>query len=98
MFDDRDDRDDRDDILTPLSVPPKGYKLLVIPDIKIYHLKDDKKTGNRQWSDEHELKNEKIFIKYLEDCKIIPNKIQLYENEKIVFTKKNGKDFLIYNY
>jgi glycosyltransferase involved in cell wall biosynthesis len=86
----------REETIFTYNIFRKGYKLLVIPDIKIYHLKDDKKTGNRQWSDEHELKNEKIFLKYLEDCKIIPDKIQLYENEKIVFTKKNEKDFLVY--
>jgi glycosyltransferase involved in cell wall biosynthesis len=88
----------REDTIFTHSIFRKGFKLLIIPDVKIYHLGSDNNSGNRQWSGEHELKNEKIFLKYLENCKIIPDKIQLYENEKIVFTKKNGKDFLVYKH
>lgn len=72
----------------------KGYKLLVIPQVKIFHLNINKEDGNRKYS---VYKNEIIFLDRLKEWGVIPNKIQIKEYPDILYHEKNGQKFLVVN-
>jgi glycosyltransferase involved in cell wall biosynthesis len=57
----------------------KGYKLLIIPQSKTYHLNYNKTTGNNRHSKESSNKNELIFIEKLKEWEIVPNEMEIIE-------------------
>lgn len=79
----------REDTLFTHSIYRKGYKIKICPYIKIHHIQDGL-TGNRQFGKEFTDKNERIFIKKLEEWGIIPDKLQIYEDDKRVYTIRDG--------
>lgn len=72
----------------------KGYHLIVIPQVKIYHLNKNTKDGNRKYG---VYKNEMIFIDKLKEWGIVPNKIDIKETSDILYHEKNGQKFLVLN-
>jgi glycosyltransferase involved in cell wall biosynthesis len=85
----------REDTIFTHSIFRKGFKLLILPDVKIYHLGGDSNSGNRQWGNRYWEKNEMFFLQKLKDWSIIPDKMKIYETENLIYTEKNGKPFEI---
>jgi len=85
----------REDTVTSYEIYRKGHKLLVVPQTIIWHLKE-KTGGNRLFSYEKEKENELKFIDKLKEWKIVPDKIQMFEDNKMVYTSKNNIKYLIY--
>lgn len=57
----------------------KGYKLIVIPESKTYHLNYNRTTGNNRHSKESSNNNEFIFIERLKEWDIVPKEIEIIE-------------------
>lgn len=85
----------REDTIFTYSIFRKGFKLLILPDVKIYHLGGDNYSGNRQWGNKYWEKNEIFFLQKLKEWSIIPDKLKIYETENLIYTEKNGKLFEI---
>jgi hypothetical protein len=83
----------REDTIFTHSIYNKGYKILVEPKAKIYHLDVDNFDGNRVFKGFFENKNENILIDKLREWNIIPNKFDLIEKEGKVFLVKDGTVF-----
>jgi glycosyltransferase involved in cell wall biosynthesis len=85
----------REDTIFTHNIFRKGFKLLILPDVKIYHLGGDNNSGNRQWGNKYWEKNELFFLQKLKDWSVIPNKMKIYETENLIYTEKNNKPFEI---
>jgi len=85
----------REDTVTSYEIFRKGYILLVNPQTKIWHLKE-KSGGNRLFNYKIETGNELKFIEKMKFWNIIPQKIELKEDNKSVFTIQNGIKYLVY--
>lgn len=83
----------REETIFTYNIFRKGFKLLVLPDVRIYHLESDRNSGDRQWGDTYWEKNEMFFLEKLKEWGIIPNQLQIEENEDLIYTRKNGKIF-----
>ena len=85
----------REDTIFTHTIFRKGYSLIVDPKVRIYHLDDGPKTGNRKWGKEYTDKNEHLFLDKLREWNIIPDKMQVYEDDKRYYTIKNKTNFII---
>jgi len=85
----------REDTVTSYQIFRKGYKLLVDPNVIIWHLKE-KSGGNRLFNYETDTNNELKFIEKLKEWKIVPDRIEILENDKMVYVPKNGIKYLVY--
>lgn len=85
----------REDTIFTHQIFRKGYQLMVYPDIRIYHLNNGEKTGNRQYGKEFTDNNEKVFLRKLEEWGIIPDKLQIFEDNFRFYTTKNKTNYVI---
>lgn len=85
----------REDTIMTHEMFMKGYDLLVIPSAVIHHLVYDQNSGNRKWAEQHIKKNTFFFISKIKEWGVIPDKLQLYENDEFYFVKKDEKEFLV---
>lgn len=85
----------REDTTFTYQIFRKGYKLVVFPEVIIYHMNNGEKTGNRQYGKEYTDNNEKVFLKKLEEWSVIPDKLQIYEDSKRIYTTKNKTNYVI---
>lgn len=88
----------REETIFTHSIFRKGYKLLVFPNLKIYHLKGNDKSGDRQWGEKYHEHNEMFMLKKLEEWEVIPDKMVIHQNEKGIYTEKNGTKYVIYQH
>lgn len=86
----------REDTVFTHEIYRKGYDLMINPNVIIYHL-DNNVGGNRIHDNKKDNKNDIKFIEKLKDWGIIPNKLQLKEDNEKVYTFHLGKEWLIYN-
>lgn len=84
----------REETIFTYEIFRKGYKLIVIPQVKIYHLNKNKQDGNRKYA---VYKNEMIFIEKLKEWGITPNKLEIKEDDKMFYHEKNGVKYLVLN-
>lgn len=82
----------REETIFTYAIRVKGYNLIVIPEIKIYHLNLNKNNGDSKWIP---IKNEYILLDKLKEYGVIPDKLKIYENENFIYTIKNNKHFKI---
>jgi len=82
----------RDETIFTYNIFKKGYDLIVIPQVKIFHLHN--KTGNSKW-DAYKDNNERFFLKKLEEWKIVPDKLEIYDDGNMITTKRGDKTYLI---
>ena len=88
----------REETIFTYNIFRKGYDMIIIPQIKIYHLYFDHKSGNRQWSNSDRRKNDLFFINKLKEWNIIPDKLEVIDDgEKMYITKKGIKYLIVLN-
>lgn len=85
----------REDTIMTHQIFRKGFELLVIPSIKIYHLNSDEKNGDRHWGDVYVEKNENIFIEKLKEWEVVPQKMEILEDYEKKYVVKDGQMYLI---
>jgi glycosyltransferase involved in cell wall biosynthesis len=85
----------REETVFTYNIFRKGYDLIVIPQVKIYHLYFDHKSGNRQWTNSDRRKNELFLVKKLKEWNIIPDKMEIFDDGEKIFITKKGVDYLI---
>ncbi len=83
----------REDTIFTYQYFKKGYKLLVIPESKTYHLNYAESTGDNRHSIDSFIKNEMIFIDKLKEWEIVPQEFEIIEEEHQFVTgnSKTGK-------
>lgn len=86
----------REETIFTYNIFRKGYDLIIIPKIKIFHFDDNK--GNSKW-DKYSINNDIFFLNKLKEWKIIPEKLKIFENsdgkECKIYTKKNNIKYKI---
>jgi len=82
----------REESIFTYNIFRKGYELIIIPQIKIFHFNNN--TGNSKW-DKYRDDNESFFLKKLEEWKIVPDKLKIYNDNNMICTKKGDKTYLI---
>jgi glycosyltransferase involved in cell wall biosynthesis len=85
----------REETIFTYNIFRKGFDLLIIPQVKIYHLYYDHNSGNRQWGKTHTRKNELFFIKKLEEWNIVPNILEIKDDGERLYVIKKGTKFLV---
>jgi hypothetical protein len=87
----------REETIFTYNIFRKGYDLIIIPEIKIYHLSGRERSGNSQWSESDRRKNELFFIEKLKEWEIVPNKVQIFDDGVKRYVTKNGVNYSVLN-
>jgi len=85
----------REETIFTYNIFRKGYDMIIIPQVKIYHLYFDHKSGNRQWSKLDMKKNELFFVEKLKEWNIIPYKMNMVDDGEKMYVMKNGAKYLV---
>lgn len=84
----------REDTIMTHTIFRKGYDLLMVPEAITYHLSTHKNSGDGKW-DYLINQNELIFIEKMKQWGIIPQKIEIIEQNGQFFAKKNDGMFSV---
>jgi len=84
----------REDTIVTHEIFRKGFDLIVIPQAKTYHLSSHKNSGDGKWDDLN-VKNELIFIEKLKNWNIIPDFLEVINNNGNLYAKRNDEKFLV---
>lgn len=85
----------REETIFSHNIFRKGYDLIIIPQIKIYHLYYDHKSGNRQWPTSDRRKNELFFISKLREWGIVPDKLEIIDDGEKMYINRKGTKYLV---
>lgn len=85
----------REETIFTYNIFRKGYDLLIIPQIKIYHLYYDQNSGNRQYGNNYVRKNELFFIEKLKEWGIVPDILDIKDDGEKMYVVKKGTKFLV---
>lgn len=85
----------REETIFTYEIFRKGYELLIIPQAKIHHLHYDPKSGNSQYTEDHVRKNELFFVEKLKEWNIVPNELEILEDDEKFFIEKNKIVYLV---
>lgn len=84
----------REDTIVTHEIYRKGYDLIVIPQVKIYHLNSHKKSGDGRW-DYLINNNEYVFIERLKSWGVIPKFLKIIEKKGKLYAMRNEESFLV---
>ena len=85
----------REETVFTYEIFRKGYELIVIPQVKIHHLHYDSKSGNSQYSEKYIKKNELFFVEKLKEWNIVPNELEIFEDDEKFYIEKDGVVYLV---
>jgi len=87
----------REDTVFTHTIFRKGYDLIIIPQIKIYHLSDGLRSGDSKWLSTDRKKNELFFIEKLKEWGVVPDKIRIFDDGVKRYVTKNGINYSVLN-
>ena len=77
----------REDTIFTHEIFRKGYRLIVIPQSKTYHMNYDDTVGDNKHGKSNMNNNEFVFIEKLKEWDIVPKKIEIIRQTYIVMEK-----------